>query len=62
MIREKFRNYPEREDIDWRFTLSGAPGWGGQFKRMFGMVKQALYKCIGKTNLKPDELEELLLD
>ena len=52
MIGEKFDNYPEIKDMDWRVNLSGAPGRRGQFERMIGLVKQALYKCIGTTNLR----------
>lgn len=37
-------------------------GGGGQFERMVGLVKQALYKAIGKANLGWKELEEILLD
>jgi hypothetical protein len=42
--------------------LHGAPWWGGQFERMVGLVKQALYKTTGKANLRWEELEEVLLD
>ena len=37
-------------------------GGGGQFERMVGLVKQALYKTTGKANLSWKELEEVLLD
>ena len=35
---------------------------GGQFERMVGLVKNALYKTIGKAILSWRELEEVLLD
>ena len=38
------------------------PWWGGQFERLIGVMKQALYKSIGHGNLRWKELEEVLLD
>ena len=35
---------------------------GGQFERMVGLVKQALYKTIGRANLRWPQLEEVILD
>ena len=35
---------------------------GGQFERLVGLVKRALYKGIGRANLSWNELEEVLLD
>ena len=32
-------------------------GGGGQYERIVGLVKQALYKSIGKTSLTFNELE-----
>ena len=49
-------------NIKWKFNLSRAPWWGGQFKRMVGLVKNSLYKTIGKAMLSWRELEEVLLD
>ena len=39
-----------------------SPLGGGQFKRMVGLVKKALYETTGKANLSWKELEEVLLD
>ncbi|XP_046863260.1 uncharacterized protein LOC124457005 [Xenia sp. Carnegie-2017] len=35
---------------------------GGQFERLIGIVKQAMYKTIGGANLKWEELCEVILD
>ena len=62
MDSEKFNDYLAHQDIKWQFNLSRAPWWGGQFERIIGLVKQSLYKSIGKTFLSFNELEEVLLD
>ena len=62
MKDEKLQHWLSRNDIKWQFNLSRAPWWGGQFERMIGLVKQAVYKTIGKGNLKWNELEEIISD
>ena len=49
-------------DITWKFNLSRAPWWGGQFERLIGVVKSAMYKVIGGASLTWPELSEVLLD
>ena len=48
--------------IEWRFNLSWAPWWGGQFERLIGLFKSSFYKSIGNGVLTWSELEEVLLD
>ena len=48
---EQFQNHLANEKIHCQFNLSRAPWWGGQFKRLVGLVKHALYKPIGNTCL-----------
>lgn len=48
--------------IEWRFNLSRAPWWGGQFERLIGLFKNAFYKSIGNGILRWTELEEVVLD
>lgn len=62
MNSERLNDYLAREDITWQFNLSRAPWWGGQFERLVGLVKQAMYKAIGRTSLSFSELEDVLLD
>ena len=62
MRDEKMQDYLAHQHITWQFNLSRAPWWGGQFERMVGLVKRALYKSIGGANLSWSELEEVILD
>ena len=48
--------------IKWKFNLSRAPWCGEQFNRMFGLVKNTLYKTFRKSKLGSKELEEVLID
>ena len=49
-------------ESNWKFNLSRAPWWGGQCERMVGLVKQTLYKNIGRASLPWDKLADLLQD
>eukprot|EP00794_Sanderia_malayensis_P005857 gene5857-biopygen4857 len=62
MRNEELQNALTRQNIVWQFNLSRAPWWGGQFERMVGLVKQSLYKTIGRANLTWNELNEVILD
>ena len=59
---EETNDFLASNDIEWRFNLSRAPWWGGQFERMVGVVKDSLYKTMGKSVLTWNELSEVLLD
>ena len=41
MKDEKFHTCLSNLDIAWRFNLSRAPWWGGQFERLIGMFKSS---------------------
>ena len=62
MKDEKFKGFLANQNIAWQFNLSKAPWWGGQFERIIGLTKQAMFKTIGGANLKWEELQEVLLD
>ena len=62
MKEEQMHNWLAEQRIIWQFNFSRAPWWGGQFERMVGLVKQALYKTIGKACLYWKELQEVILD
>ena len=50
-------------ESQWQFNLCRAPWWGGQFERLIGVVKQAMYKTIGsRATLSLTELSEVILD
>ena len=59
---ERVRDLLEQYDISWKFNLSRAPWWGGQFERLIGVVKSAMYKVIGGATLTWDELCDVVLD
>ena len=59
---EVVNNYLATQDIKWKFNVSKAPWWGGQFERMVALVKSALFKVVGTSTLTWYELESVLLD
>ena len=59
---EKFHAFLADRAIHWRFNLSRAPWWGGQFERLIGLFKRAFYKAIGNNTLSWEELSEVVLD
>ena len=58
----RVQSYLADEEIHWRFNLSRAPWWGGQFERQIGLFKQAFFKPIGGGMLSWTELCEVVLD
>ena len=48
---EQLQGFLDSHDIQWKFNLSRAPWWGGQFERLIGIVKSAMYKVIGGATL-----------
>ena len=59
---EKFHHYLAKHDIAWRFNLSRAPWWGGQFKRLIDVFKSAFRKAVGNGTLTWSELSDIVLD
>ena len=55
-------NYMGKLNIKWKFNLARAPWWGGFFERLIGIMKRTLSKVIGRSLLRFDELEEVLID
>ena len=62
MKDEQVHDWLAEQRIAWQFNLSRAPWWGGQFERLVGLVKQALYKTLGKGCLYCKELQEVIID
>ena len=58
----EFRDFLASEKIKWKFNLSRAPWWGGQFERMIGLFKQMLYKAMENAHLTMVEMQEVMLD
>ena len=59
---EKLQDYLAAEGITWRFNLSKSPWWGGMYERLIKDIKKTLYKTLGKTLLKPEQLEAVIMD
>ena len=59
---QKLPDFLSSETILWKFNVSKAPWWGGQFERLIGLIKASLYRTIRKAQLTWAELEEVLLD
>lgn len=59
---EKINNYLAKNSIEWKFNLSRAPWWGGQFERLVGVFKSAFHKTVGNGTLNFDELSAIVLD
>ena len=55
-------NYMGKLNIKWKFNLARARLWGGFFERFIGTMKRTLSKVIGRSLLRFDELEEVLID
>lgn len=53
-------DYQSVYHIKWRCNLSRAPWWDGHFEGLVGAMKQAIYKSIGRGNLRWKELEKVL--
>ena len=62
MEDERIYGFLTQYGIDWKFNLSCAPWWGGQFERLIGLVKGFLYKSIGNGLLLWNKLQEVPLD
>ena len=60
--RRKDAGLPGTPEYHMAVKPERAPWWGGQFERMVGLVKRALYKFTGGANFAWSELEEVILD
>ena len=59
---ERIQGLLEQHEITWKFNLSRAPWWVGQFQRLIAVVKSAMYKVIESGILTWAELCEVLLN
>jgi len=62
ILEESMHDFLATQEMKWKFNLSRAPWWGGQFERMVGSMKQTLYKVLGKAKPKYEEFQSLMLD
>ena len=59
---EQFNSFLTDRTIEWKFNLSRAPWWGGQYERLIGLFKRTFHKSIGSGILSFKELENVVLD
>ena len=59
---EKLQGLLQDYRIQWRFNLSKAPWWGGQYERLIGVFKSSFRRVVGKGFLSFQQLEEVVLD
>ena len=50
------------ERIEWRFNPPAAAWWDGWWERLIRLLKQLLFKTLGKASLIYEELEMVLCD
>ena len=59
---ERCHAFLAENSIKWKFNLSHATWWGGQFESLIGLFKNAFYKSFSNGMLGFPELEEGVLD
>ena len=59
---ERFHWLLSDQSIIWRLNLRQAPWWGGQFKRLVGLMKSAFYKIVGQGQLSLEQLGKAIPD
>ncbi|GFS98709.1 integrase catalytic domain-containing protein [Trichonephila clavipes] len=59
---DKIQDFALKIKIQWKFSPSSAPWWGGFWERLVGMLKNVLRKVLGKASLNKEELNTLLCD
>ena len=59
---EQMNNFLSERSVQWKFNLSLAPWWGGQYERLVGLFKRVFYKSVGNGMLTLEELEDVVLD
>jgi hypothetical protein len=59
---EKISKHCAIEWIKWRFNPPAAAWWGGWWEQLIRLLKQFLFKTLGKASLTYKELETVLCD
>ena len=59
---ERLHDFLATHEVHWKFNLSLAPWWGGQYERLIGLFKSSFYKQIGCGKLTFEELVDVVLD
>ena len=54
--------YLSNQRTTWKFIVAKSPWWGGFYERMVQTVKRPLRKIVGRSNLRYDELNTILIE
>ncbi len=55
--KEKYTEYANVNQFEWRFNPPLAPWWGGWWERLIGLTKQLLRRILGRRVVHRWELE-----
>ena len=50
------------QGVDWRFIPKRAPWYGGFWKHLIGLTKQAIRKTLGRTFISLDQLQTVVVE
>ena len=51
-----------RQGVDWQFIPKRAPWYGGFWKRLIGLTKQAIRKTLGRTFISLQQLQTIVVE
>ena len=57
---QETQKFAANRNIEWQFSLSNAPWYGGFWERLVSIVKRCLKKTVGKACLSFYELQIIL--
>ena len=59
---ESLQDHLAKQDIKWQFNLSRSPWWGGLYERLIKEIKKTLYKTMGISHFRYEQMEGLVMD
>ena len=59
---ESLQDHLAKQDIKWQFNLSRSPWWGGLYERLIKEINKTLYKTMGISHLRYEQMEGLVMD
>ena len=59
---EALQDHLANQGIKWQFNLSRSPWWGGLYERLIKEIKKTLYKTMGRSHLRYEQMEGVVMD
>ena len=59
---ESLQDHLAQLEIRWQFNLSRSPWWGGMYERLIKEIKKTLYKTMGRSHLRYEQMESVVMD